>query len=485
MPGVPRRIPGVGRLARVRIALATGLLVASVATAQSPTPAQATEPLLLAEVIQSVVSRYPPLLAALIEQDVAAGRLRQAEGAFDLSLNGNVSGAPSGYYDGRTSSLVVEQALQGWGARVFGGYRLSSGFLPNYNLNRTPPDGQIVAGVRLNLLRDGSIDRARAGQAQARIGEAAVDPQITRARLDFVRSATVAYFQWVAAGLRLTAAEALLRVANERDTAIETLVKKGSLAPIVRTDNERLVISRRLALTQAQRRFEAHAIELSLFLRDHDDRPVLASRSRLPAAFPPADGHEGLRPDADEAQALQRRPELKTLALNIERLEVEHRLARADTLPSLDLTLEARQSPGGQRLPDMEATEMRAGVELRVPLQRREASGRLLAVDAQIRQARRDEQFARERVVAEIRDTFSALTAAAAQLSQSRRNVELAGILEEAERLRFRQGATDLLALQIREQASFDARVVELDTYLEYTRALAGYRAAVAAEPTP
>jgi outer membrane protein TolC len=459
-----------------------GLLLATAAGAQAPAPEPPATPLLLDEVIQSVVSRYPPLLAALIEQDVAAGRLRQAEGAFDLGLNGNVTGTPSGYYDGRTGSLLVEQALQGWGARVFGGYRLSSGFLPNYNLNRTPPDGQVVAGVRLSLLRDGNIDRARASLSQARIAETAVDPQIGRARLDFVRSATVAYYQWLAAGLRLTAAEALLRVARERDAAIETLVKKGSIAPIVRTDNERLVISRRLALTQAQRRFEAHAIELSLFLRDRGDRPVLATRARLPAAFPRADAHENLRPDRDEPEARRRRPELRTIALSIERLEVERRLVRADTLPSLDVALEARQSPTGQRLPDIEATETRAAVELRVPLQRREAGGRLMVVDAQIRQARQEEQFLRDRVVAELRDAHSALTAAAAQLDQARRNVELADQLEEAERLRFRQGATDLLALQIREQASFDARLAELDTQLEYGRALAAYRAAAAVE---
>lgn len=479
------RWAAAGRGSLSGVVLLGGVLLALGSRAQAPAPEVPATPLLLDEVIQSVVTRYPPLLAALIEQDVAAGRLRQAEGAFDVGLNGNVSGSPSGYFDGRTGSLLVEQALQGWGVRVFGGYRLSSGFLPNYNLNRTPPDGQVVAGVRLNLLRDGSIDRSRASLSQARIAEAAVDPQIERARLDFVRSATVAYYQWIAAGLRLNAAHALLRVANQRDAAIETLVKKGSLAPIVRTDNERLVISRRLALTQVQRRFEAHAIELSLFLRDRADRPVLATRARLPAAFPRADAHDNLQPDRDEAEALRRRPELRTVALTLERLEVERRLVRSDALPSLDLALEARQSPNGQRLPDVEATEARAALELRVPLQRREASGRLQMVDAQIRQARQEEQFLRDRVVAELRDAFSALSAAAAQLTQARRNVELADTLEEAERLRFRQGATDLLALQIREQASFDARIAELDTHLEYGRALAAYQAAAATQLTP
>lgn len=443
--------------------------------------ASSAAPLTLDEVLTSVNARYPPLLAALIDQDIASGRLRQAEGAFDLTLNANLNSSPMGYYDGRTGSVMLEQALNAWGAKVYGGYRLSSGFLPNYNLQRTPNDGQLTAGIKFSLLRDGRIDKERATRAQARLNEAAVDPQILRARLDFNRAATVAYYQWVAAGLRLDAAEALLRVARERDSAVQEQVKRGALAPIVRVDNERLVVARQLALTQAQRRFEAHAIELSLFLRDRDDQPVLAPRARLPGSFPATGEHQRLRVDEDTREALRRRPELRTFSISLERLEVDRQLANTDLLPSLDVGVETRQSPQNRRLPDLEGNETKLGIEFNLPLQRREARGRLQAVEGQIRQVQTQERFARDRITAEIRDTHSALAAAAAQVEQASRNVTLAVALEEAERLRFRQGAADLLALQIREQATFDARLAELDTYLEYFRSLANYRAAVVA----
>jgi len=455
-----------------------GLALGPRAWAQSAAPAG---PLTLEEVLTSVNSRYPPLLAALIDQDIASGRLRQAEGAFDLTLNANLNSNPLGYYDGRAGSVMLEQALNAWGAKVYGGYRLSSGFLPNYTVQRTPNDGQLTAGIKFSLLRDGRIDKERATRAQARLNEAAVDPQIVRARLDFNRAATVAYYQWVAAGLRLDAAEALLRVAKERDSAVQEQVKRGALAPIVRVDNERLVVARQIALTQAQRRFEAHAIELSLFLRDRDDQPVIAQRTRLPSAFPTPEEHQRLRVDQDTLEALRRRPELRTLSLSLERLDVDRQLANTDLLPSLDVGVETRQSPQNRRLPDVEGNETKFGIEFNLPLQRREARGRLQAVEAQIRQVQTQERFTRDRITAEIRDTHSALAAAAAQVEQASRNVTLAAALEDAERLRFRQGAADLLALQIREQATFDARLMELDTYLEYFRSLANYRAAVVA----
>jgi outer membrane protein TolC len=65
-------------------------------------------------------------------------------------------------------------------------------------------------------------------------------------------------------------------------------------------------------------------------------------------------------------------------------------------------------------------------------------------------------------------------------LEKTSQNVKLARELEEAESARFQEGATDLLVLQIREQATFDAQLQEVDAYFAFYRALADYQAAVA-----
>ena len=114
------------------------LLVSMLHAAEKP------KTLLLAEVLASVQSQYPPYLAALIEQDIANGRVRQAQGAFDVNLNAGGTMNLAGYYDGRTGYAMLEQPLPFWGGSVYGGYRLSSGFLPNYNKERTGVDGEGV-----------------------------------------------------------------------------------------------------------------------------------------------------------------------------------------------------------------------------------------------------------------------------------------------------------------------------------------------------
>lgn len=454
------------------------------AQVRKPPPApQPSGPLILEEVLQSVRTQYPPYLAAMIEQDIANGRVRQAQGAFDLQLSVGGAFQPAGYYDGTTGYATLEQPLPFWGGSVYGGYRLSSGFLPNYNKERTGTDGEGVLGFRVPLLKGGTIDTRRAALWQARIDQELASPIILRQYLDFIRASTIAYYGWVAAGHRLQLAEELLRVAKDRDSAIEEQVKRGASAPIVQIDNQRLVVSREIAVVQALRRFQAAAIELSLFHRSADTaEPVVSTRARLPGAFPPHHAPRSSQMAVDIAKAMIFRPETRRIELNMEKAGIDLQLARNGLLPSLDIGVQAAQALTQNTPRDIERTEIEAKVEFKVPLQRREAKGRVQVVDAQIERLNNELLFARDRITADVQDSHSALSAAYEALSQTRRNVDLARQLEAAENERLKQGATDLLALQIREQASFDARVLEVDAQAEYFRALANYRAAIAAD---
>jgi outer membrane protein TolC len=442
----------------------------------------ADKPLTLDEVLNSVRGSYPPYLAALIEMDIANGRVRQASGAFDLTFGASVGGVPSGYYDGRTGDAVLEQALPFWGGSVFGGYRLSSGFLPNYNKDRTQRDGDAILGFKLNLLRDGTIDRRRAQLYQARVDQELADPIILRQYLDFLRAASISYWNWLAAGHRWRLAEELLRVAKDRDVAIAEQAQRGAVAPIVRLDNERLVVSREIGVVQAQRRFEAAAIELSLFHRNADDEPILNGRQRLPAVFPEPAAPSSERLEADVAKALIFRPEIRRIDLNLQKADIDRRLAKNNLLPNLDVTLQTNQAVGERTQKDMERLEMEAKLQFSVPLQRNEAKGRLQTIEAMMSRLQTERDFARDRIRADVRDALSAVEAAHRQIGRAQRNVELAVLLEQAEAVKFEQGAADLFALQIREQATFDARQLEVEAHAEFLRALANHRAAVAAD---
>ena len=440
----------------------------------------AVEPLALPELLDSVRNRYPPLLIALIEQDIAAGRLRQAEGAFDLGFSLRAGIAPKGYYDGSSGDISLDQRLPFWGGNVFAGYRRSSGLLADYDKDRTQRDGEYRAGLRFNLLRDGPIDRQRAELMKARLDLGLADPFIQRQKLDIVRVATRSYYQWVAAGLRESVAREQLKVAEDRAAALTEQANKGMVAPIVVTDNERLIVSRQLIVTQSRRRFEAASLELSLFYRGPDDLPITPARERLPQDLPAAELPARLGDVSLLESVAELRPELRRVRLLKEKVEVDLRLARNATLPNLDLTLGVTRNEGGGPFPDLQRNETRAGLEFRIPLQRNEALGRTQVSEAELRRLDQDLYFVRDRIRVEIKDGWSALAAASELLIVARRNVELSDLLVKAEQTRLRQGATDLLALQIREQALLEAQFAVVSAQADFFAALADYRAATA-----
>jgi outer membrane protein TolC len=447
--------------------------------------ASVAAPLTLEEVIGSVRGRYPPYLAALIQQDVMNGRATQALGAFDtrLGVEGNLR--PAGFYDSSSVLGLIELPFGQWGGSVYGGFRSSGQNLADYDKNRTPPDGQALVGFRLPLLRDGIFDKRRADLFKARIDQELADPLILRQHIDFIRASTVAYFNWLAAARRLGLAEQLLGVANDRGDAIAEMVARGAQAPIVEVDNRRLIVQRQLGVVSARRTLEAASITLSLFLRDADDQPVRVERDRAPDRFPPLEAPPRSQLEVDLAKATMLRPEIKQVELLMEKAGVDRRLARNTLMPNLDLSVEAAQAASGagaRSTKDIERGEVQAGIVFRLPLQRREAKGRVEETEAEIQRLFLDLDFARDQVAASVRDAASAIQAARELIQQTDLNVELAVELERAEAERFNEGASDLLALQIREQATFDARQIQVEALADFFRARALYRAAVAAD---
>lgn len=464
------------------VGLGVGLVRLDAAEPSTPEPASApvVAALGLDEVLSSVSNQYPPYLAALIERDIAQGRLRSAGAAFDLGTFARVFGNPRGYYESTTFETGVEQFLGLWGATIFGAYRLTDGdTLPDYYGQRTENGGEARLGLRLPLLQDGSIDARRAAILRARLDKELANPVIRRQQLDFLRAGAVAYHTWIAAGQRLRVAEEILRVAQARQDAIRRQIERGLSAPIVLQENQQLVVSRELGVVRARRRFEAAALALSLFARNAQDRPVVPGRDRMPEGWASPVLPEP-EPDMEQMQAaLGRRPEIRQLELARERSQVDLRLARNALLPRLDAGAEAIQGLGDERYKDRGELELKLGLEFRMPLQRSQARGSIQETQARLEQLDRQVGFARERVLAEIQNTHQAVVAAHEQVERAALNVRLARSLQEVEEERFKQGAADMLALQIREQNAFQAQVEELDAMEQYFVSKADLRTAL------
>jgi outer membrane protein TolC len=337
--------------------------------------------------------------------------------------------------------------------------------------------------MRLPLLRDREFDSRRAGIGKAAIDRELANPFILRQYLTFHRSARIAYFNWLAAGKRLAVAEDILEIATKRDDALKEQVKAGAIASITETDNRRLVVSREINVLNAQRAFESSSIELSLFHRDAaTGDPITPPRSRLPDDFPKATLPDSINLINDRGNAAFRRPESREIELIIAKANIDRRLARNNLKPNLDLAFEFNQALGNGRPSDIDESELTGLLKFSVPIGNNESKGRISVIDGKLKQLDEEKKFTRERILADANDAYSALQATHQALQMAGINVALATELEAAENEKFLQGASDLLSLQIREQATFDAKVLEIDAKLASLKAMADYQAAIAAD---
>jgi outer membrane protein TolC len=442
--------------------------------------APGVEPLTLNEVIAAVDRSFPLLDAAQRERTIADGEQLAAYGEFDTSFKAYNETMALWYYKTQKAGVGISQPLLS-GGYAFGGYKLGRGSFPSWDGDETNDGGEFNGGFAVPLLRDRAIDKRRAGVQKAALARRAVEPAIRTQRIEFVRAAAYAYWAWVAAGRQLDVNRTLLDNALERNQGLTKRAESGDLPEIELVDNQRLIVARRAKLIDADRKFRQAAVKLSLFYRDAGGDPLVPTQDRLPAEFPPPARLHPEQIDADISLALESRPELRELSLVMRQVDVELNLARNQTLPGMSAGAYAAQDVGGPTpKKDKGDFQLEASLLVDVPLQRRAAEGAIRAAQGKRAQLSAKARFVRDKVVTEVTNAATALSAAQRQIEQARESVRLADEMARAERRKFELGDSNLLLVNIREQQSADAAAVEIDAYEAYFEAEADYRAAIA-----
>jgi outer membrane protein TolC len=445
----------------------------------------------LDEVLTSVRLAFPLLYAVEQERGIAAGQRISAEGLFDTIVRaGGINQA--GTFANTRLNLEVEQPSPFSGGSTFAGWRRGQGNFPVYYGDRKTADGgEFRAGFTLPLLRDGPIDRRRVILRQAQIAEQLADPIVRRARLDFLRAAAQAYWTWVAAGAEYHIAADLLRLARDRQTFIDVQRQEGLVAESVQVLNLRLIASREEALLAAERTVQQAAVQLSLFFRNEVGDPILPDSAWLPRQFLelmlPRPNPEYLRDDVE--LALRLRPELAEFRFRKEQIAADLALADNELYPAVNLFAAAAQDVGGARktftgqgpfMTDKTTAEM--GLAFEVPVQRRDARGRIQSSRAQLAQLLARERYARDEIAAQVQDAVSELIQTYQRVDRAREELRLATRVRELETEAFRAGRTGLIELNLQEVAEAEARVKVAAILAAYLRAVAEYLAAIGAD---
>ena len=440
-----------------------------------PAAAQGSDPLTLDEVLRSSAAHGPQIIEALARVRQAEGRALTADGAFDTVFDADAQSRVAGYYDGSYVETRATRPLTGNGGQLYGGYRVSRGTFPIYEDKAyTDRLGELRIGGLFSLLRDRAIDERR-GRARLAAG----DLDVARLEREMVAigvqaRAIAAYQNWATAGLRLATYRSLLALAEERRGGIARQVQLGARPQILLTENEQNIVRRRALVVRTEQEFAAAANSLSFFLRDAAGDRVTPGADRLPATLPIFRARRPVGP-VD-------RPDLKTLTVRTDQSLVRLALAENELKPRLDVRGElaydlGRTGLGGRSRDGEEAI---VGMRFSVPLQRRQAKGRIAEARAEIDGLRTRERLIADQIAVEVGGIVIAVDGAEKTAALAEQEADLADRMAAAERRRFELGASDFFLLNLREEAATDARVRRLDAQARAVLAAADLAGATA-----
>lgn len=201
----------------------------------------------------------------------------------------------------------------------------------------------------------------------------------------------------------------------------------------------------------------------------------------MPQRLPDPDPEFGN--DASLDEALARRPDVQRLIVQQRQQQIELALQKNQLWPALDVGLVFSQDLGsnpGTADPKLGKPEFEFSAVLDVPILYRAPIGRIRAVEAGLSKLEAQLRLAKDRVAADVKDARSALEAARERVKFTRQEVEVASKLEAGERQKFELGDSNLLFVNLRETQSAEAKLREIDALLDWHRAVASFRAAVA-----
>ncbi len=437
------------------------------------------EPLSLETLLARSAEHAPKILEAREKVVAQEAKRLSAEGAFDRKVEVGSQSWVTGFYSGRFVDSKIAQPFRNIGGEFYGGYRISGGDFPVYEDEFvTMGLGELNFGASLSLLRDREFDRRRYAIREADLAIEMAQLDQLLASLEVQHDAMVAYWRWAAAGQLLKIYQDLLANAEDRVAGLSVRVNEGDVAQIDIVENTQRILQRRSRVVDATRDLNNAALALSLYNRNEAGEAVVPGNDELLTELPePETAADAMRTDLPTI--INRQAEIAMIDRRLESAANLRRLGENELLPRVDLGVKVARD-FGDGSPTRDETDFIIGLEVSVPLERRKARGDIAAAEAEARAL----TLANQRVVEQLLTNISALTNI---IEASRQTAFFAGLevdqavrLEEAEWIRFEEGASNFFLLNLREEATADARVRQVAATLAYHRAVADYLAITA-----
>ncbi len=427
------------------------------------------------EVLTSSLKTFPKIQEFQQSVKYSEGVLLESKGLFDFKLSSGFQSYTEGYYDGRYSNVRIEKPIGYFGATAYGGYRKSSGLIPDYEFgNLTTDGGESFVGLSLSVLKNNFIDEKRLKLNLAGLGLNLEKANFLDQQLKVQSGALKAYWKWVVAGYKYKAYKEVLELAEVRAKNIKRRIISGDLARIYQVENMQYILKRRSAVLLVENGFKNAANNLSLFYRDLNGVPiVLDSIDELPIINPASLGEAFLK-EEDNASLFENNPKYRSLRFKREMKNQKLKFAKSRFLPKLDLKIE-QSVPRGDGLSSVEEDESKLMLNFSMPFEFRKERGKQKQALAELRAVELQLALFTDTIKANFLNTKNRLEALNQVFKMSWQEVSLAKELVRSEKIKFKKGASDLLMLNLREEALVKSQISSLEALFSFKAEYANY----------
>jgi outer membrane protein TolC len=412
--------------------------------------------------VERILAAHPVAQQAKLVVEQARSDLRTAWGAFDPTVSAVWDQKKFGgtsYYNYFDAEVKIPLPI---GADVTLAYDRTLGKYINPD-RRTNSGGTFEAGISIPLGQRIVTDERRNALSQARAARDASAADQSSMLNKLLYSAAKEYGAWYEAWRRRTIAEDGEALAAFRLQAVRRRVASGESAPIDSIEAMLEVQRRQVTRFEAEAAFFMSTLGVTAYLWDDAGRPA-----PLPEfAVPTLDGIGRARVDSSTLNALldlatRRNPDLLKVKARVQQAQAQRLFSAQALLPLAEAKLYGlRDSDDDVAFLDGGRLEnnYKAGLSIKSPLLFLRESGRFSASGQRLEFQRLELDRLRRDVEIDIREAIFDLANLERMLSTQAANVRNTRLLRDAEQIRYDNGESTLLVVNLRERLVLDESI--------------------------
>lgn len=434
---------------------------------------------------ESALKHHPMVQAAIERMREGQEKLTGARGAFDAKIVSDYKRQTKHDHNTTLSRTQLEKPLRFANSKIYvGAEQISNpqGFLaPIYHTgNPTTQTGNYtLIGLKFSLWKNLLIDPDRAALKNAKYNSTIAKAEKKLTEWQISRLGQLSYWEWVTAKKVKNAFEELLKNGEMRNEYLVTRSKRGDIAQILVTENEQYVASRKGLLQAAKERLLRAEYALSLFHRDEKGDPIIPGIDETYEDYPSDLSVliEKLDLTSNLDALMEKRPDMKNLALNVAKNEVDVDLAKQDLKPQLDVTTEYFER--SIEHPNMPKDYLMVMAQVKIPIERNLGNGNIAAAKARRMIAEKEMSYGLQSYKYEVMALRQAIKLQLEQVVQSEIEFTKSKELVVSEAYKFKTGGGNLFLVNLREQAQANAESSFHEARLGFMNTLLSYQALV------